>query len=233
MTIGAIIQCRLDSSRLQGKVLLPAAGKPLLWYLLARCRTISELGGGASVVVATSQRPVDEPIVDYCRQNGIRVYRGPAEDAAKRLIEAAQEAGFSHFFRMNGDSPFIEHPLVAEAASRAAGSAYDFVTNLHPRSFPYGVSVELVRTAALAGAYPRFASAEHREHATLFFLERMAQVPHYNISNGADLSGVRMAIDTLEDFRSFERVVAAVGARWPALSFREALPFYAGAGARR
>jgi spore coat polysaccharide biosynthesis protein SpsF len=223
--IGGIVLCRMDSRRLPGKTLREVRGRPLLWYVLARCRAFSALQD--RLVVATTDRPVDDPIAAFCEEHGYQCYRGATDDVAGRLLAAAMWSGTDWFFRLNGDSPFVDPQLLAEAWRTSQTGEYDFVTNLAPRSFPYGVSVELVQTEVYAAARPRMSDPRHLEHPTLFLYENLHYFRYYNmLLEGENLSGVRLTVDTEEDCLSFVQAVDALGDRWPHFSFRQAADWY-------
>jgi spore coat polysaccharide biosynthesis protein SpsF (cytidylyltransferase family) len=179
------------------------------------------------LVVATTDRPVDDPIVAFCGEHGYQCYRGPTEDVSGRLLGAATELGLDWFYRLNGDSPYVDPALLAEAWRIACGGEYDLVTNLAPRSFPYGISVELIRTGAYAIARRGMTEPRHLEHATLFLYEHLHYFRYYNmLLEGEDQSGVRLTVDTEEDYAFFVQAVNALGSRWPDFSFREAVELY-------
>jgi spore coat polysaccharide biosynthesis protein SpsF len=227
--LGGIVVSRMDSQRLPGKTLREVRGKPLLWYVLARCRAF--FAPGHQLIVATTDRSVDDPIAWFCGEHGFQCYRGATDDVSGRLLGAATEFGIDWFFRLNGDSPYVDPALLAEAWRIARGGEYDFVTNLAPRSFPYGISVELIRTGAYAIARRGMIEPRHMEHATLFLYEHLHYFRYYNmLLEGEDLSGVRLTVDTEEDYAFFVRAVNALGSRWPHFSFRKAVELY---GARR
>src|SRR6187401_1254787 len=145
MIAGAIVVARLDSRRLPGKVLADIGGEPLLWYVISRVQLVRAFEG--RVVIATSDRPVDDPLADCCQARGWPVFRGSADDVAGRLLACAEHHGWEWFARINGDSPLTDPELLGEACEVASFDDHDFVTNLQPRSFPYGVSAELLRTS--------------------------------------------------------------------------------------
>ena len=225
MEVGAIILCRLDSTRLPGKVLRTARGKPLLWYIISRCQELKTPAD--SIIVATSARKVDDPIADYCRQENVRVFRGSADDVADRIIKCSVANKLKCFIRVNADSPFLEPPLINHACDVATSSDYEIVTNLYPRTFPYGVSVELVRTDVFQSAYEQMSMPEHFEHPTLFFYQNIERFRYYNITrDGDNLSKIRLTVDTEQDWQKFERVVNKVGDRWKSISYLDAVELY-------
>jgi spore coat polysaccharide biosynthesis protein SpsF len=221
MRVGAIILCRLDSKRLPGKVLADVAGKPLLWYVLSRCLAVRCLD---KVFVATSDRLVDNPIDDYCRSQGYRIFRGPAEDVAARLLLCAEQAGLDYFFRVNADSPCLKPRLLEQALGLSRNGDWDLITNLHPRSFPYGISVELLKTSSFRKAYPAMVQAGQTEHATQYLYQHLELFRWHNIlHSGEDLSSMRLTVDTAEDLHWFRSLVSRTDGAWDRVSYERIL----------
>ncbi|HKB05748.1 MAG TPA: NTP transferase domain-containing protein [Gemmataceae bacterium] len=229
-TAGAIILSRMDSRRLPGKALVPVRGRPLVDYVLGRCRRLQAVG--RNIILATSDRAVDDPLAAFARVNSVSVFRGSADDVAGRVLGCARHFGFDYFVRVNGDSPLIEPPLIDRAVRTAVDGRLDLVTNLLPRSFPYGVSAEVVRTAAFADAYARMERPEHREHVTKYLYEHVDRFTYVNIScPEGDLSRVRMTVDTTDDLDWFGGLVDRFGPAIDDLTYTDALPFCSHDGA--
>lgn len=222
MEFGAIILCRLDSTRLPGKTLMEAGGKPLLWHVISRCRQVSVLR--QSVVVATSDRSIDDPIAAYCRRQNLFCYRGRLDDVAHRALSCARACEFDYFFRVNADSPFVDPGLLGAAAEAASGESLDFVTNLKPRTYPYGVSAELLRTTTFESAYRQFSQPGHFEHMTQYYYENLDRFRWRNLLNPAPADPhTRLTIDTPEDFDRFRDVLAATAQHGRFAPFADAM----------
>jgi spore coat polysaccharide biosynthesis protein SpsF (cytidylyltransferase family) len=220
---GAIILSRMDSRRLPGKALIPVRGRPLVDYVLSRCRRLQAVRG--HVVLATSDRAVDDPVAAFAAQTGVPVFRGSADDVAGRVLACARQFQFDYFVRVNGDSPLIEPTLIDRAVRTAVDRGLDLVTNLFPRSFPYGVSAEVVRTVAFTEAYSRMDQPDHREHVTKYLYENIDRLTYANITcPEGDLSRVRMTVDTAEDLEWFGRLVDRFGTAIDELTYVDALP---------
>jgi spore coat polysaccharide biosynthesis protein SpsF (cytidylyltransferase family) len=149
MTVGAVVQARMTSTRLPGKVLAPLAGRPALLWMLER---LERADGLDALIVATSGDASDDAIADFCAARGTACARGPLQDVAARVLAAARGAGLDAFVRLSGDSPLLDQRLVGRGAELMRASEADLVTNVRPRTFPPGQSVEVVRTEALAAA---------------------------------------------------------------------------------
>jgi len=183
---GVIVQARMNSARVPGKVLRPLAGRPLLGHLLDRLRTL-----GLPVVVATSDDSSDDAIASFCVAEGVAVHRGSLDDVAERFVGAAREYDVDPIVRVSGDSPLLDPALVRRAL--ALWEPGLLVTNVRPRTFPTGQSVEAFELAALEGAE---LTDDAREHVTSTLYE---QLRVQNFSHAPDLSHLRLTLDTDED----------------------------------
>jgi spore coat polysaccharide biosynthesis protein SpsF len=222
ISCGAILLGRLDSSRLPGKVLADVAGRPLLWYVLTRCQHVHF----DKIVVATSNRALDDPIVKYCQQNDVNVFRGDVLDVAGRVLMCARHYHMDYFARINADSPFVEPSLLQEALKLARLSEYDFITNLQPRSFPYGVSVEVFKVSTFAQGYDQMTNADEHEHVTKYFYDHLDNYRYANIQREGDLSQLRLTIDTPNDLRRFRTLIDTMLPTWDSLSYKDVIEFY-------
>ena len=199
MRIGLAIFSRLDSSRLPGKALRDVAGRTLLGRVVDRCRRLEQW---LPVVVATSDRPVDDPIVAFTRAEGVEVFRGSAEDTLARAVSCARAFGFDAVVRICGDSPFIPPEVALRLAERMWEGGIDIATNVFPRSFPRGASAEVITTAALERILAATDDPEDREHATAFAYRHPERFRIWNLeSEVVYLDEVHLAVDTAEDLR--------------------------------
>ncbi len=204
MMIGAIIQARMSSARLPGKVLMKAAGRTVLQYVVERLKHCATLDG---LVVATSTDDRDTAIVHHCEELGVAVSRGSLEDVARRLLDAAERFGFEAFVRVCGDSPLLDANLVRRVVERHRACEYDIVTNVMPRTYPHGQSVEVVRTELLRVTWPKMNTPEHLEHVTSFFYHHRSDFSIVNLCAPRDMSDLRLVVDTEEDWERFTRIV--------------------------
>lgn len=200
-------------------------GKTLLSYVLDRVLSVEALETHA--VVATTERDVDNQIADWCETESIPVFRGSAEDVAGRALQCARACGWSAFFRINGDSPFVDPALLTKALRIYMETEADLVTNLLPRTYPYGVSVELFKTAAFARAYANMSSPDELEHVSKYFYDRPEQFAIRNIErSGENLSLVRLTVDSIEDWGEFEQAVCIAGESLGRMSHEEVVSLY-------
>ena len=197
MSDAVVVFARLDSSRLPGKALLPIAGKLLIDRVIGRSL---KTPGSPSVVVATSDRATDDPIVNHLESQGVLVFRGAAQDVAGRALACAEAYGLERFVRISGDSPFIAPDLIAACLTRSRESGADLVTNVFPRGYPVGVSVEAITTATMRRIVYEIEDPEDAEHVTRYAYRESGR---FHIENLAPpdgrYAGVSLAVDTPRD----------------------------------
>lgn len=204
MRIGAIIQARMSSRRLPGKVLRKIGGKPLLQFLLERLEHCSDLD---QILVATSVHGSDTPICDLCRELGVPVVRGSLGDVAGRFLEALDSFPLDAFVRLNADSPLLDQRLVDEGVALFKGGGHDLVTNVHPRTYPRGESVEVVRSATFRRVYPLMEGPEDHEHLTRYFYRNSRDFAICNFASRTYYGDLHLAVDGEEDLEAVRRIL--------------------------
>jgi spore coat polysaccharide biosynthesis protein SpsF len=191
----SVVFARLDSRRLPGKALVDLGGTPML------ARVIDRVGrAGIPVIVATSDREMDEPIARFAAQRRLACFRGDAFDVRGRALACARAHGLDVLVRISGDSPFMD-PVTIDAVMRLFDNERpDIATNLFPRTFPAGMSVEAISVAALDRAMSETDDAADREHVTKYFYRRPAsfRIVNHAASDG-DWSDCRLTVDTPDD----------------------------------
>jgi len=206
MKIGVIVQARMSSQRLPSKVLTIVNGKPLLQYLLERLKYCSSID---QIIVATSYNKSDDPIAAFCNEYGALCFRGPLQNVAKRFYMALEKYNFDAFVRICGDSPILDQKLIDQAV-KIYNEEYDLVTNILPRSYPLGQSVEVIRTSTFKKVYEKMSTSDHFEHVTKYYYEKPDAFRIKNFSNKKDLSSYRLVVDTLEDLKRIEKIIVSM-----------------------
>jgi spore coat polysaccharide biosynthesis protein SpsF len=205
--IAVVVQARMSSARLPGKVLAPVAGRPLLGYLLERL-TLARRPD--STIVATSDQPEDDAVARFAADSGVTVHRGPLADVAGRFAAVAEWFELDALARVSGDSPLLDPAIVDHAVELFEVSGVDLVTNVFPRSFPVGQSVEVMSRAALERVLAETSDPEDREHVTRWMYANHDRFRILNFEHERGESDVRLAVDAPEDLRRIERIVAAM-----------------------
>lgn len=200
MNPGIISQVRLGSTRLPGKVLLPAAGRPLLDYHIDR---LSQ--SGLPLVLATTTEPGDDALAAYAESRGLAFYRGSETDVLARYYEAAQQFGFDVIVRVTSDCPLVDGELIGAATKRylADYQPRAYRSNSVARGFPRGLDFEIFSGQLLAEAYHKARLPYEREHVTPYFKTNPAasHVLNYDEVNPlGDFSRYRITLDTSEDY---------------------------------
>jgi spore coat polysaccharide biosynthesis protein SpsF len=201
-----LIQARSDSVRLPKKVLRNLYGQPMLQWVVRRT---ADAASADKVIVATSVSPNDDAIELFCRSESIRYSRGPLENVAKRLMDVAKQERESAFVRISGDSPVID-PAILDLAVRIYQSrTCDLVTNVFPRTFPRGQSVEVINLATMENAFNQSTDKEDAEHVTQFYYKNPEKFEIVNFTSGEDRGKVQLSVDTEADFLSMEKILTA------------------------
>ncbi len=203
MRLGCFIQARMGSKRLPGKVCGPLCGKPLLVYVFERLERVAGLDFYA---VATSTGPEDDAVRGLCAAYGVPCHSGPSADVALRFLEAQRAFPCDAFIRCCADSPLLDPALLSHGAALFRQTRPDIVCNVHPRTFPPGQSVEIVRAGTFLAAYPKMRGDE-LEHATLHFYRNASAYGIVNFESGDAAPGPGLCVDDLKDRRRLEGII--------------------------
>jgi len=189
MKITAIVHARMSSRRLPGKTLKPILGKPLIQYLLERMNFCQEIDDW---ILATSVDGSDDPVEAFAKEAGFPCFRGPLDDVALRVLQAADQTQTDAVVRLSGDSPFLDQTVIDDGARLYREGKRDLITNVKPRTFPPGCSVEVLGVKMLRERWESIPEAE-REHVT----SHLYQDPS-------------LTVDTAEEFEQAERILQAM-----------------------
>ncbi|RME63689.1 MAG: spore coat protein [Alphaproteobacteria bacterium] len=207
MTVLGILQARMSSRRLPGKVLQPILGAPMLLRQIERIRRARRLDG---LVVATSTAPEDDALAQLCDAHGVACHRGPLDDVLTRVWQAAAPYRPAHVVRLTGDCPLADPALIDAVIARHLDSGADYTSNCLPPTYPDGLDVEVVRIAALEAAWREAASPAEREHVTLFIHRRPQRFRCENLAAARDLSHLRWTVDEPDDLELVRRIYQAL-----------------------
>lgn len=199
----AVIQARWSSKRLPGKVLKLLGDRPLLGWTVSRLQQSKMI---SEIVLATSELATDDPVAAYGHALGLEVYRGALDDVAARFCAVVQDREAQAFVRICGDSPLIDPLLVDQAVNLYQTQDCDLVTNVFPRSFPKGQSVELIRSSSFLSIWD-YVPLSEREHITQIYYRFPEQFRIINFSSEFNASTVQLSIDTLEDYQIIQQII--------------------------
>ena len=211
MSLGIVIQARMGSTRLPGKVLRPIAGRPLLAHVTGR---LVSLRHQATAVVATSTLAQDDAIEAWCKDNGVACFRGDELDVLHRYLRCAEAFGFTRIVRLTADNPFTDIVELDRLIDLQASAGLDYAHSFG--MMPVGVGAEIFTLDALRRSHREGLAAHHREHVN----EYMQEHPEIFRSAALDVPAdkrapeLRLTVDTEDDWQRADMLAAQAGHLW-------------------
>jgi len=218
-TVIAIIQARMASTRLPGKVLADIAGRPMLWHVVNRVRMARSLD---RVVVGTSIEAADDAIARFCAAHHIECFRGSETDVLDRFYRAALHFAADTIVRITADCPLIDPHVIDKVVSTYCAGAFDYVTNTLRYTYPDGLDTEVCSVTALSMAWREAQLPSEREHVTSY-LRSAERFRVENIANEPDLSAynLRWTVDEAADLEFVRAVYSRMWSKRQFLFFLE------------
>lgn len=209
MKVVAIIQARMTSTRLPGKVLKTVLEKPLLEYQLERVSSSKLID---EIVVATTINKSDDPIIKLCNKLGVLTYRGSEEDVLSRYYEAAKQFNADVIVRLTSDCPLIDPEIIDQVIKLyiTQKDVLDYVSNTLIRTYPRGLDTEVFSFRALQVTYEKARLKSEREHVTAYIYKNPDKFQLKNLSYVRDLSKHRWTVDTKEDFELIKQILESL-----------------------
>ena len=224
MTVAVIAQARMGSSRLPGKTLEPLGSATVLDWVVARSQLAQHV---AEVIVATSDEPIDDPIMHRCRALGITCVRGAPLDVLDRYRAALTETDADEIVRVTADCPLIDPGIIDLAIETRRKCNFDYVSTSADGRYPRGLDVEVVRRPVLQTTASEAVDPDEREHVTLFVYrrpERFACGPVV-CPSWARHPELRITIDEGPDLEVVRRIVDGLGIDATAFDGKEVVSF--------
>jgi len=203
MRIITIIQARMGSTRLPGKVMLDLCGKTVLARVVQRVRR-SPLAG--DVVVATTTKPADDVVAEECRRLAVKVFRGSESDVLDRYYNAAKQSRADAIVRICSDCPLIDPEIVNQTIESFLDKKVDYASNALDRTYPRGLDTEIMTWHALVRCWREAQALYQRSHVTPYIYENPGQFRIVRVRGHEDYSDYRWTLDTAEDL-AFIRAV--------------------------
>ena len=209
LKIGAIVQARMQSTRLPGKILMPLPfpdGKPLLGWIIASLKKSDLIN---NIVLASSLKKENDPLIDFCNSNAIQLFRGDEEDVLSRFINISNENNFDIVVRLTGDNPFVDFSILDYTIKAHIDSGNDYTCT---SGLPLGMNFEVFSTKAIDQIEGDLLSKEDREHVTLYFKRNNNfKKGIIKMFEGEELENLRLTIDYPSDLATASLLMGLLG----------------------
>jgi len=206
MTIGCIIQARMGSSRLPGKVLKEVKGKPMLFYVLDQTSNSKLID---KIVVATTTNPEDKAILETVKNLGYDTFAGSEGDVLDRYYQAAKKFNFDIVVRITADCPLVDPEIIDKTIKKFQDEGADYCCNQAPPTHPDGLDVEVFTFDGLEKSWNDAKWSSEREHVTFYF-NKNKDFKLANYANPVDLSSLRVTVDEPEDYELVKKIIEKV-----------------------
>ena len=210
MKIVATIEARMTSSRLPGKVLMPADGVPMLKHLVTRLKAVESI---QTIMLATSINKTDDPLVEFAKQENINYYRGSEDDVMLRIIEAAESVNADIVVEITGDCPIIDPQIVEQTIRMFKAHNADYVSNAHIRSYPDGMDTQVFRLETLKRSASMTDDSLDHEHVSLHIRNHHEIFSHVYLIAPPELHwpGLGLTLDEEDDYKLLKKIIEYFG----------------------
>ena len=204
--ITAIVQARVGSSRLPGKVLKKINKKETILLLLQR---LSRSKNIEDIIVAIPKKSKDHQLYKILVKNNYKVFRGSESNVLKRYFDCATKFSIHNILRITGDNPLVDPNLVDKVVNIYQKKNFDYISNIEKRTFPKGLDIEVFSYKALRQAYLKTNSKFDKEHVTPYLRRNFSK--RYNYVSKEDFSNIRITLDTIHDFNLIKKIYFKFG----------------------
>ncbi len=204
--VGCIIQARMGSTRLPGKVMKDLQGKSVLHHVIQRVKQSNLIN---EIIIATTKHKRDEVIVEEAKRNHVNFFRGSEEDVLSRYYHSAIEFGLNEVVRITSDCPLIDPHIIDDVIAFYCSNNYTMVSNagldINKRTYPRGMDTVIFSINILKEAFENTKEKYQREHVTPYIYEKYSDDIYY-YKNDIDFSDYRLTLDTPEDYRLIKKI---------------------------
>ncbi|WP_414733591.1 cytidylyltransferase domain-containing protein [Acetobacterium carbinolicum] len=224
MKVICIVQARVGSSRLPGKVLKVICGKTVLQHVAERLRRVKNID---ELIIATTELDADDQIIDECLKLNIKYFRGSEKNVLSRYYLAAKENQADIVVRVTSDCPLIDPKTVEKIIDcyLTNHNIYDYVSNTIDRTFPRGLDAEVFSFASLQRSFISASKEYEREHVTPYIYQHLDEFKIFQYKNKIDYSDFRWTLDTEEDFQVIRIIYEALYEKKQEFDFADILDF--------
>lgn len=218
----AILQARVSSTRLPGKVLKPILGLPMVLRQIERLKRAQSIN---RLLVATSVGPEDDALASLCSEHGIACYRGSLSDVLDRYYQAARPWAPRHVMRLTGDCPLTDPEILDRLAALHLSAGCDYSSTALEPTFPDGLDAELLTYQALETAWKEASLSSQREHVTPFLYQHPERFSIRTLKHDVDLSALRWTVDEPSDLEFVTRIYEGIYPSKPDFGMTDVLAF--------
>lgn len=204
----AIIQARMGSSRLPGKVMADLGGRPMIQCVVSRAERAQNLD---AVLVATSDQPGDDELAQYCQHAGIRCFRGSENDVLDRYYHAARHAEADVVVRLTADCPLLAPEVIDLVVANFREGGFDYVSNTLECTYPDGLDTEVFQREALERSWREATLKSEREHVTPYIHQHPDRFRLKNVAQKDDYSALRWTVDEPQDLEFVRAIYLRAG----------------------
>jgi spore coat polysaccharide biosynthesis protein SpsF len=216
----AILQARMASTRMPGKVMAPVLGEPMIWRQVERIRRARHVN---KVIVATSTAASDDALAAFLLGRGCTVYRGEHDDVLARFAGCARAFAAERVVRIKADCPLVDPQVIDAGVELAIRSGAAYASNCETRSYPRGLEVEVIASDALCAAAREADSPEDRDQVTTFIRRFPRRFSHAHLVLPQDRSELRWTVDRPEDFAFVREVYRRLYPETPDFGMQDVL----------
>lgn len=206
--IAIILQARMGSTRLPGKVLKPINNHPLLWYTITRLKKVKH---ECMIILATTDGEKDKELIKFAQSMKIKTFAGSENDVLDRFYQAAKLFKPDIIIRITGDCPLIDPVVIDKCIDVFLSGKYDYVSNAHPPTYPDGLDTEILSMKVLEKIWTIAKKKSEREHVTPYIYTHPDEFKIFNVVNEKDLSSYRLTVDEQEDFELIATIIQHFG----------------------
>ena len=198
----AIVQARIGSKRLPGKVFLKLNNKPLIWWVISRLKRVKEIN---NIIIATTKRKEDDKLINWSKKNKINYFRGSQRNVLNRYYNCAKKFKGQIIVRITADDPLKDYSIVSKFIQILQKKKLDYVSNTIKPTFPVGLDVEVIRIEVLKNLNSLVKTNYDKEHVTQYLIRNYKKFKVMNVKYKQNLSQLRMTIDTKNDYLNLQK----------------------------
>ena len=206
--IGCIVQARMGSIRLPGKTLLKIDDKNTV--LEFQINQLSSSNLLDEIIIATTNLKSDDIIKNFVKNMNVNVFRGKSNDVLDRYFQCAKHFSIDTIVRITGDNPLIDPTIIDDLIQKFTSNSYDYLSNAHVRTFPYGTEVEIFSFNALEKAWKNAKKPSEREHVTPYLYNNLDNFKIFNVEYSKNISNLRWTIDRNADLKLIRLIISKI-----------------------